>query len=225
MYKRKTGLLRGLFVMAILTGVSAVAGSGDGAIKNIDETGINNKPSAKLFLKAMMGYERIQADQHLSQKKHLLTVVDFSLPSTAKRLWVIDLETNNTLYHTYVAHGKNTGGLYANNFSNVRNSNQSSLGFYLTGEIYYGKNGLSLRLDGLEPGINDLARERAIVIHGAWYASEKLIEDTGRLGRSYGCPAVPEEVHKEMINDIADKTVFFIYKDDTDYTQKSVFFN
>ena len=201
-----------------------LASSSDKTSMEVDPKIDGKAPSPKVMQKAMIGYDNLQKERALNKNNHLLTVIDFSLPSSEKRMWVIDLQTNTTLYHTYVSHGKNSGGLFADNFSNIKNSNQSSLGFYITGEMYYGKNGLSLRLDGMEPGINDKARSRAIVIHGAWYANEQIIKNTGRLGRSYGCPAVPEAIHKGLINDIADQTVVFIFKDDDNYYEQSSLF-
>lgn len=133
----------------------------------------------------------------------------------------MDLENHNVLFHTYVSHGRNTGSLMATDFSNVESSHKSSLGFYLTAETYYGRNGYSLRLDGMEEGFNDNARNRAIVIHGADYANENFIKSTGRLGRSYGCPAVPAEISKELIDTIKEKSVVFIYHTNTDYTENS----
>jgi len=140
-----------------------------------------------------------------------LTVIDFSLPSTEKRLWCIDLGTGNLLYNTYVAHGKNSGCNFAQQFSNTLNSYQSSLGFYLTADIYFGKHGKSMRLHGLEKGINDKAQERAIVVHGADYVSESFINMQGRLGRSHGCPAIPLEITSEFIERTNNGSLFFIY--------------
>ena len=114
-----------------------------------------------------------------------------------------------------------SGGEYATSFSNSQNSNKSSLGFYATGEVYQGKHGLSLRLDGLEHGINDNARNRAVVVHGADYVSEKFSKTQGRLGRSLGCPAVPYAIHEEFINIIKDKSCLFIYHPSRVYVSKS----
>lgn len=132
-----------------------------------------------------------------------VTVIDYSRPSSERRLWVIDLATDSVLYHDYVAHGRNTGDELAVSFSNQPGSHQSSLGVYRTGETYQGQHGLSLRLDGLEPGVNDRARERAIVVHGADYVSEPFIREHGRAGRSWGCPALPVESAREIIPAIA----------------------
>lgn len=129
-----------------------------------------------------------------------LAIIDYSLPSTRKRLWVFDLEQRRLLYHELVAHGMRSGKNYAVSFSNRRGSHESSLGLYLTLNAYNGANGYSLRLQGLEPGFNSHAYARAIVIHGADYVSRDFIEDTGRLGRSWGCPAVREAIARPLID-------------------------
>jgi hypothetical protein len=167
------------------------------------------KPAADLFKRGMIGFMKLKNQGKV--KSEILTLIDFRLSSNKKRMWVIDLENNKLLYHTLVAHGKNTGNEYAKSFSNIVNSNQSSLGFYLTGETYKGKHGLSLRLDGMEQNINHRARERAIVIHGASYVHEDYSKKHGRIGRSFGCPAIPMEKHTEIINKLADKSCVFIY--------------
>ncbi len=176
-------------------------------------------PTIDSFSKALEGYYRLEEKGKIN--KSLLTVVDFSLSANQKRLWVIDLNANEILHHTYVAHGRNTGNEYANNFSNIPESFQSSLGFYATAETYFGKHGYSLRLDGLEKGINDKARARAIVIHGADYVSENFISQHGRLGRSLGCPSLPMEESKEIIDLIKEKSCLFIYYPSDEYFSKS----
>jgi hypothetical protein len=151
----------------------------------------------------------------------VITIIDFSLPSDKERLWVIDLIQEKVLYRCLVSHGRNSGELMAENFSNTPGSNASSPGFYSTGETYIGKHGLSLALDGLETGINDKARERAIVMHGADYVSSDFIRNNGRLGRSLGCPAVPVKFSKEIIQTIKGGTCLFIYVPKTSYTSNS----
>ena len=183
----------------------------------------NRKPSREIFQKASGGYKNISEEYNLNPDKPFLTIIDFNLPSNKRRLWVIDLNNHKILYHTYVAHGRNSGVLYANSFSNRKGSYQSSLGFYITGKTYFGRNGFSMHLEGLEKDFNNRARDRAIVMHGAWYATEKFINKHGRLGRSYGCPAVPTRIHKELINTIANKTVLFIYYSDNHYLQSSLY--
>jgi len=166
-------------------------------------------PNLESFSEALKGFYLLK-EKGLIQK-NIITIVDFSLSSNTKRLWVINLETNTVLYNSLVAHGKNTGEEYANSFSNSNNSYKSSLGFYVTGETYNGKHGMSLKLDGLEKGINDHARERGVVMHAANYVSESFIRYNKRLGRSQGCPAIPEESLKEIVNTIKDKSCLFIY--------------
>lgn len=144
-------------------------------------------------------------------KKDILTLIDFSLSANSKRLWVIDLATKTILFQSLVAHGRNTGEEYANNFSNEAQSYKSSIGFYATWEVYIGKHGVSLRLDGLEKGINDNARSRGVVMHAANYVSASFIKNNKRLGRSQGCPAVPMNLSKALIGIIKDKSGLFIY--------------
>jgi hypothetical protein len=141
----------------------------------------------------------------------IVTLIDFSLPSYKKRLWTLNLETGDILLNTFVAHGRNSGNETAEKFSNTPESYQSSLGFYLTDQPYSGKHGQSLRLKGLEKNLNDKAFERAIVIHGADYVSESFIEKHGRLGRSHGCPAIPEDLTTTFINKTKDGSLIFIY--------------
>jgi hypothetical protein len=166
-------------------------------------------PRLESFKEALEGFNKLKEKGVIS--KNILTLIDFSMSSNSKRLWVIDLDANTILYNSLVAHGRNTGGEFAKSFSNVAQSFKSSLGFYLTGEIYNGKHGKSLKLDGLEKGINNNARERAVVIHGADYVSNSFIQNNKRLGRSLGCPAVPLEITEELIKTIKDKSCLFIY--------------
>ena len=174
-------------------------------------------PSKEVLELAMEGWGKLEDDL----KSPILTVIDFSLPSTEKRLWVIDPAKGLILHHTVVAHGRNSGELLAKTFSNQPESFQSSLGFYKTAETYQGKHGYSLRLDGLEKGFNDQARNRAIVIHGADYAKEEFAKNTGRLGRSLGCPALPPELSAKVIDVIKEGSLLFIYGNDASYLQKS----
>lgn len=163
-----------------------------------------------VFEKALTGFMNLKSNRHLNNHKEILTVVDFTKSSKEKRMWIIDLKNNKILLNTYVAHGRGSGDDMATTFSNISESHQSSLGFYVTNETYQGKHGLSLKLDGFDKGINHLARARAIVVHGADYVSEKFINQHGRLGRSHGCPAVPAELNKTVIDLIKDKTCLFI---------------
>lgn len=161
--------------------------------------------SLQAFRQAVSGYYKIAG-----RKREILTLIDFSKPSTENRLFVFDMHNHKLLFCSLVAHGRNSGGLYATSFSNQSGSNKSSLGFYLTEETYQGNNGYSLRLKGLEKGINDKARERAIVVHGASYAHPSVLR-SGRLGRSFGCPAVPHTITHPLINTIKEGSVMFIY--------------
>ncbi|KGO88796.1 murein L,D-transpeptidase catalytic domain family protein [Flavobacterium suncheonense] len=176
-------------------------------------------PKMEAFSKALEGYFQLK-EQGIIQKD-ILTIIDFSLSSTKKRLWVIDMATNTVLLQSVVSHGRNSGEEFAMSFSNEANSYKSSLGFYATGETYNGKHGLSLKLDGLEYGINNNARNRAVVMHGADYADESIIKQQGRLGRSQGCPAVPYALHKEIIEMIKDKSCLFIYHPSRNYEKQS----
>ena len=171
-----------------------------------------------VFERAIAGYNRM--DGH---DKDILTVIDFTKPSTEKRLFVIDLKLKKILFISYVAHGRNSGEKYATSFSNREGSFKSSLGFYKTENTYYGKTGYSLVLDGLERGINDKAKERAIVMHGATYADPSTIRSCGRLGRSLGCPALPLAVSKKIIDTIKGGTLLYIHGDDKTYASRSTF--
>ena len=141
----------------------------------------------------------------------LLTVIDYSLPSTSPRLWVLDLARQRVLFHELVAHGAGSGDVFATRFSNTADSRESSLGLFLTGGTYEGGNGYSLRLRGLDPGLNDRAEQRNIVMHGAWYVSADHARQYGRLGRSWGCPALPLAVARQVIDAIKDGSFVFSY--------------
>ena len=174
-----------------------------------------------IFTKALFGKVELDKKEWIDNTK-ILSIVDFTQPSTAKRLYVFDLEEHELLFQTYVAHGKGTGNNWAKKFSNVPESHQSSLGFYKTLGTYSGKHGYSLKLKGLESGINDLAESRAIVMHGASYVSESFIKKYGRLGRSFGCPSVPTALSKSIIDVIKGGSCLFIYANDSIYLNKSV---
>jgi hypothetical protein len=176
-------------------------------------------PKSECFAEALKGFYSLKEKGLV--KKDILTVVDFSLSSNTKRLWIIDLSKNEILLQSLVAHGRNTGEEFANYFSNKEESYQSSLGFYATGEVYNGKHGVSLKLDGLEKGLNDRARERAVVIHGADYVSEAFIKAHKRLGRSQGCPAVPVGVASDVIEMIKNGSCLYIYHPSLSYSKKS----
>lgn len=176
------------------------------------------------FALAMKGFTKLR-NQNLINADSIITIIDFEKSSSQKRLYVVDLKTKSVLFQTLVAHGKNSGKEYARSFSNEESSYKSSLGFYITRNTYEGSNGFSLRLEGTENGINNKAMERAIVMHGAGYASESTIYQLGFLGRSWGCPALPESLNKPIINKIKDGNMLFIYYPDQDYLKKSSILN
>lgn len=173
-----------------------------------------------VFERAAVGYFQLKGNKQL-KKDDLLTIIDFTKPSSKKRLYTIDIEQQKLLHHSLVAHGRNTGMLYAEKFSNRHSSLQSSLGFYRTGGVYQGEHGYSMYLDGLEKGVNDQARPRAIVMHPADYASPQYLKQHGRLGRSWGCPALPPAESSKIINSIKSGSCLFIYANQNDYLKKS----
>lgn len=170
-----------------------------------------------VFRKAAVGYQNFKQKGLVSPSKSVLTVIDFTKSSREKRLWIIDLKSKKLLFNTLVAHGRNTGQDKAVKFSNTPNSYMSSLGFYLTDATYFGKHGLSLRLTGKDAAFNSNAMARAIVVHGADYATAAFVKQNGRLGRSLGCPAIPQEVSKEIIMAIKNNTVMYIHGNDKNY--------
>ena len=176
--------------------------------------------SQQAFEYAMQGFNYLVEKGKLNNDR-VISIVDFSQPSSRKRLFVIDLDQEKVVFNTYVAHGVNSGAASATRFSNTPESNESSLGFYETSNTYMGGNGYSLRLEGLEAGFNDNAARRAIVMHGAAYVNEALVNSQGYIGRSWGCPAVPEKLHKPIIDKIKNGTCLFIYSPDTYYLNHS----
>lgn len=181
-------------------------------------------PSEEVFTIAYKGYSALKTVPG-TVKKNILTVIDFSLPSKEKRLWIINLATKKVLFNDYVAHGRNSGEDMAGVFSNTSGSYMSSIGFYVTGETYQGKHGLSLLLEGMDRDYNSNARSRAIVMHGADYVNADFIKKYGRLGRSLGCPSVPMEIHKDIINTIKEGSTLFIYYPDPVFLEKSEILN
>ena len=182
-----------------------------------DVMGLSRKIDFAVFENACKGYARIR------HHKELMTIIDFTKPSTQERLFVIDMLRREVLLSSHVAHGQGSGGNYATSFGNENGSHKSSLGFYLTGESYQGRNGYSMRLHGLESGINDKAYERAVVVHGAAYANPSVCRSNGRLGRSFGCPALPEDVNARVIDLIKGGSVLFIYAADGEYLAQSTY--
>ena len=180
--------------------------------------------SKEAFDLAWKGYQYLLANNRITRSSYL-TVCDFSQSSRNKRLYIIDIENNELVIHTYVAHGKNSGDEYANRFSNTPESLQSSLGFYITTVTYNGKHGLSLRMNGVDPGFNDKALERTIVLHGAAYVDAARVKAGMYMGRSWGCPAVPQHESKNIINTIKNGTCLFIYHPSRNYIEHSKILN
>jgi hypothetical protein len=187
------------------------------AVKEIYcDTGLEGSLDYEVFERAVTGLKAIDAP-----RQNILTIIDYSKPSCDRRFFVIDLVNRKLLYQTLVAHGKNSGEISVTRFSNKPTSLQSSPGFYLTAETYSGRHGYSMRIDGVEPGINDQARARAIVIHGADYVCQRYVDDFGYIGRSFGCPALPLELNKKVIDTIKGGTCLYIHTDHTTYLSQS----
>lgn len=180
-----------------------------------------NALSFEVLDNALTGFQNLKNAGKISESSHLLTVCDFSLSSNQKRMWVIDTQTGEILFNSLVAHGKNTGEEFATKFSNIESSYQSSMGFYVTDVTYHGENGYSLKLHGMDRGFNDRALSRAIVMHGADYVSEEFAAQHKRIGRSWGCPAVPRDLAEPIINTIKGQSVLFIYYPDRNYLESS----
>jgi hypothetical protein len=176
------------------------------------ESGLEGKLDYRIFQRAFKGISNIAAP-----RKDILTIIDYSKPSCEKRFYVIDLVNCKLLYYSLVAHGKNSGELMCTKFSNRPNSLQSSPGFFLTAESYDGRHGYSLRLDGMEPGLNDLARARNIVIHGAEYVAQHYVDDVGYIGRSFGCLALPLELNRKVIDRIKGGSCLYVHTNDKNY--------
>jgi hypothetical protein len=185
----------------------------------LDELGM----SRQAIVYAYQGQQKLE-ENGVVNNPDILTVVDFSQPSDKKRMYIIDVKNFKVLLNTYVAHGKNSGLEYAQRFSNRIESLQSSLGFYVTKGTYFGKHGLSLKLSGLDKGFNDNAEKRAVVVHGAQYIGDQRA-DAAYMGRSFGCPAVPQQVASKVINLIKDGTTLFIYHPSQQYTHGSTILN
>jgi hypothetical protein len=187
---------------------------------SLEKTGLNEKA----FEYAWRGYHNL-LKKGLIRKKSVLSICDFSQPSCSKRMYVIDVRHKKLLYRTYVAHGQNSGAEYANSFSNEPDSYKSSLGFYLTKKTYYGRNGLSLRIEGVDTGYNDLAGKRNIVLHGAAYVSLKYMNNNGVIGNSLGCPAMPITMSPKIIRTVRNGSCLFIYHPTPKYLQESSVLN
>jgi hypothetical protein len=216
-------LLMAFFVSATRSSVALNAGkkteqeciTGIYTRLQLQQLGLNEST----FDLALKGWQKLKEKGEVS--KSVISICDFTQSSNNKRLYVIDVDKCQLLFNTFVAHGKNTGEEFARYFSNSPTSNQSCLGFFKTKETYFGAHGLSLKLEGKEPGFNDKAEERAIVLHGADYVSNNFINQFGRLGRSFGCPSVPTELHESIINTIKEGSCLFIYYPDKKYLSLS----
>lgn len=182
---------------------------------NLQQSGMD----ISVFQKAFTGYMNLKLTNKLRSVNYL-TVVDFTKSSRTKRMWIIDLMNKTLVLNTWVAHGQGSGDDMASRFSNNNESHQSSLGFYLTDDVYFGKHGRSLRLDGLEAGVNSAARARGIVIHAADYVCQNTINQIGRLGRSFGCPAVSPELSDQIIDTIKGGSLLYINGNDSHYVSK-----
>lgn len=180
--------------------------------------------SKQAFDYAIKGYHYL-LQKNMLHNTGVITIVDYSKPSSEKRLYVLDMNEGKILFQTLVAHGRNSGYIYAKDFSNAASSLKTSLGFYVTANTYNGNNGYSLKLQGCERGINDKAMERAIVLHGAEYATEDFLQHNGYLGRSHGCPAVPEQLSKKIIDVIKNGSCMFLYYPAKKYTSNSKILN
>lgn len=188
----------------------AAAGAAAGAAVPVSVRGLTDGPREVVLKAALSAYSKA-LKQGAVARQGLLTIIDYTLPSTEPRLWVVDLERAQVLYRELVAHGRESGDNIAKKFSNKSGSFMSSLGLFVTDESYFGQNGYSMRLRGLEKGVNDRAYDRAIVMHGADYVDEGVAQALGRLGRSLGCPAVRLDIATSLIDTIKDGTVMFAY--------------
>lgn len=198
---------------------------GGAAPESLVDSLLRQAPGLKAeVLRLALNSTRCASAKGMVKRKDLLTVIDYSLPSDKPRLFIFNLAGRKLLYRELVAHGKNSGGNIANFFSNSPGSLATSLGLFVTADTYVGSNGYSLRLKGLEEGINDMALDRAIVMHGASYVSRAAVRALGRLGRSWGCPAVRSAVAREIIDTVKGGSPIFAYYPDKNWLQQSVFF-
>lgn len=221
------GLLVGLIAVAAGVVVPSTAeAAGEPCVSPVPDAMIQSLASQAPALKTSvlrmaLDASRCAAAQGLVKRRDLLTVIDYSIPSTEPRMWVFDVASNKLLFEEHVAHGVNSGQNTTTSFSNVEGSRQTSIGLYVTQETYYGQNGYSLRLQGLDRGFNDRARSRAIVMHGAKYVNPGAARAQGRLGRSWGCPAVRAEVARPMIDTVKEGSAIFAYYPDDRWLSSS----
>jgi hypothetical protein len=174
----------------------------------------------KLGVKAYDHAEKIGLD-----KQHVLTIIDYSKPSSAQRLWVFDMRDGHVIYNTLVAHGKGSGMDYATKFSDKPHSDATSIGVYLTGSTYSGKHGYSMRLKGLDKGYNDNVYSRAVVMHSAWYVNKQFAAERGRIGRSWGCPALSQQDASKVISTIKNGSIMLAYYPNQQWERNSTFLN
>ena len=221
-----TAVVVSLAVLSLPSGASAAPASSSAAVfslaawSSVQVSDLNPKVLDLALEAAAAAVERGKAAVPAT-----LTVIDYSKPSTAKRLWVFDVRSHALLFDELVAHGRGSGARMATSFSNAAESDKTSLGLFRTAETYTGHNGYSLRLDGLEPGVNDHARARDIVVHGAWYVSSAIAKAQGYIGRSLGCPAVRPEVAHALIDAIKGGGFLFAYYPDPGWLHSSSFLN
>ena len=208
-------LLRILCVMFVLIGYPSLS------LSKIDSRINAYNVNPHVYQLAMKAYSR--AKQKGVAKKPVVTIIDYSLPSTKPRLWVIDMAKNKVMFHTHVAHGSGSGENHASRFSDVPGSYKTSIGVFVTGSTYQGKHGRTLTLHGLENGFNGNAHNRRIVIHAADYVNEGIIKSKGRLGRSQGCPALNHKVAQPIIQAIKDGSVVLAYYPDKNWLKRSTF--
>jgi hypothetical protein len=178
-----------------------------------------------VFTKAYHGYLNLRNAGKLNNEKETITICDLALPSTFSRMWIIDLAKKKVVFNTYVAHGQGSGEDCSLSFSNRSSTHKTSLGFYVTKDTYEGEHGTSLHLDGMDEGFNDAALDRGIVVHGADYVSENYIASQDRIGRSWGCPAVPSKLSLPIIETIKDGTCLFIYYPEPKYLKTAYWLN
>jgi len=215
-------LVTGLLLAAALVAPSmASAGSAVGFSRNDFDAASLGNIQPDVFDMALNAASCAVQSGAVAQAPQTLTVIDYSKPSSERRLWVFDLRSRELVYEELVAHGQGSGANMATQFSNENETHRTSLGLFKTDTTYIGKNGYSLRLDGLDKGINDNARERAIVMHGAPYVSEAFVKATGRLGRSWGCPAISADVARKLIDRVKGGGLVFAYYPDAQFIKTS----
>lgn len=208
-------------IVAPVTAAATVVSAEAALYETLSLDSLGLSPEAYQY--ALQGYDRLLKEGKL-RNDDILSIVDFSLPSTKKRLFVIDLASGKLLFNSLVSHGRNSGKDMATAFSNAPESFKTSLGFYVTGKTYRGAHGYSLKLEGEEEGINNNAMDRGIVMHAANYVNEKLARMQGYIGRSLGCPAVPPALHKKIISKIQNGTCLFMYSPDVKYLASTKMF-